>query len=68
MAKIKLDQEEISQLLKKADDRWFLLHRSGNFNYNEHLAFTTAYIAKHYKGGKDHEYKRKGQDQVPFVL
>jgi len=54
MAKIKLDQEEISQLLKEADDRWLALHRSGTFNYNEHLAFTAAYIAKHYKGGKDH--------------
>jgi len=44
----KLDKERILQLLRKADSKWFASHK-GQFSYQEHLDFTSDYIAKHYK-------------------
>lgn len=47
MTREKLDKEMMLRLLRKADSKWFAQH-SGQFNYQEHLAFTAEYVARNY--------------------
>ena len=55
-----LDKERIQVLLRKADDNWFIGRTGKHYpSYEEHLAHTADYIAKHYNGKGGSNGKRK---------
>jgi hypothetical protein len=43
----KLDRERVRELLREADDKWYLQH-SGKYEYQGHLDFVADYIARNY--------------------
>lgn len=47
----KLDRDQIRQLLREADEKWYAKHAL-DFDYNGHLDFVAAYIVKHYNKEK----------------
>jgi len=61
----KLDKDKISELLRKADEKWYTSHGE-QFKYQEHLEFSAEYLVKHYKGvtrSSCHEAKARGGHQ-----
>ena len=54
---MKLDKNRILELLEEADTKWYNSHSdhpSCQYNYREHLEFTTDHIAKNYDRQSKH--------------